>query len=1025
TVDLTSAMQDSSHGFMLMKGMALPAGTVVKNNCSGSWTTLAVVQNIATNDTYDCIEYFPATYWLQAASPSAALALLPAGYGYLLTAVIAGGTGPAGEPMFGFEIQPANFSSGAQYNAAMQNFANWFSYYRKRHLALRASLSQTFMNLEGARVGMTYMNSLQPVIMYDMNSAADKQSLFTKFLDDAGSGGTPTWDLLNYIGKQYQRTDASAPITEACQKNFTIIFTDGYANYPYAHSAPVGNANVDSAMGAPYADGVGGTLGDVSAYYYLNNLRPDMTAGLVTPDPGCSAVPPQAGADCNTNLHMDTYGVTLVGQGLIWNVNMPATTDPYANPPPWPAAAAFANRNPTGIDDLWHATLDGHGEMLAAQTPQLIAQKLQDVLNSISARTGSDASVAANSSSLNTNTDVYQASFQSSDWTGNLVAYKVDSSGNVLLGSPLWDAQQLLDAQTAGSGWNTNRIIASWDPVAKKGEPFEWSNINAAQQTQLQPSDALGADRLNFLRGDKSNEQPNGDGFRSRTHILGDIVDSAPLYVGPPNGPYQDPSYVSFELAQASRAPMLFVGSNDGMLHAFDPTTGQEKFAFVPNGVFQNLEQLTATTYNQNHQYFVDGSPISGDVQFSDNSWHSILVGGLGAGGKSVFALDVTNPSAISTESTLASDVLWEFTDPLMGLSLSQPFIARTSVASTYSSTPFLVFFGSGYDNSDGNPYLYAVNAQTGVLIRRINLCAAVAPNPCNAALPNGLSSPVALNSGGALSLPDDTVYAGDLQGNLWKVSISDPNPANWTVKLLFQARDASNNPQPIMVAPVVSLHPNFPRDLGTIVYFGTGQLLGVPDLSTTNTQTFYGVWDNPASPATVTRSELVQQTLSLPTPGPSGTLVRTVSGPTTINWASQDGWYMDLSISGERVVSNPRLENGAVVFTTYIPTSSVCAVGGASWLLAVNFKNGSSFPDPELDLNNDGKLDSGDQVGGANPVGLYLGSVYAAAPTIISASLGSIKAVKLVSESNGTIKSVGQHGPPNQRQSWREIQPN
>ncbi|MGH8335729.1 MAG: pilus assembly protein, partial [Gammaproteobacteria bacterium] len=192
-------------------------------------------------------------------------------------------------------------------------------------------------------------------------------------------------------------------------------------------------------------------------------------------------------------------------------------------------------------------------------------------------------------------------------------------------------------------------------------------------------------------------------------------------------------------------------------------------------------------------------------------------------------------------------------------------------------------------------------------------------------------------------------------------------------------------------------------------------------DLSTTGTQTFYGVWDKPGLASVITRSNLVQQTLSLPTPGTSGTTVRTVTS-LPIDWTSKLGWYEDLSFSGERVVSNPRLENGAVVFTTYVPTTSSCAVGGAAWLLAVNFKTGGSFPNPELDLNGDGKLDSGDQVGGANPVGLYLGSVYAAAPTIISASLGSVKAVKLVSESNGAIKKVGQAGPPNQRQSWREI---
>lgn len=675
----------------------------------------------------------------------------------------------------------------------------------------------------------------------------------------------------------------------------------------------------------------------------------------------------------------------------------------------------------------------GTGNYYAATSPAQVALDMTSILSAIQAANMSTSSAAVNSTGLKAGAVAYQAQFTSADtpwqdWTGNLVAYPITGTGTVNTTTPLWSSQTQLDAQTAA-----NRIIATWDPAVSMGIPFEWctslcgaASIDSATALGLDlmtsPTDVQGQNRLNYLRGVKSSEQQNGGSFRNRSHTLGDIVDSNPLFVGAPNGPYQDPSYINFELAQQNRKSMLYVGANDGMLHAFDPITGNEKFAYVPNGVFTKLINLTKPTYNQNHQFFVDGSPTEGDVQFSDSSWHSILVGGLNAGGNSVYALDVTNPAAITTETALASDVLWEYSDPtgLLGLTYSQPFIARTNDA----SSQFVVFFGSGYNNGDGNPYLYAVNAQTGALLTRINLCKSVAPNPCNAALPNGLSSPVALNSSGALYLPDDTVYAGDLQGNLWKVNISDPNPSKWSVQLLFQARDSSGNPQPITVAPVVSLQPNFPGSTGTIVYFGTGQLLGVPDLSTTSTQTFYGVWDKPGLATVLNRSNLQQQVLSAPTPGPGATMVRTVTS-NTINWSSQYGWYEDLPISGERVVTSPRLENGAVVFTTYVPTTSSCAVGGASWLLAVNFKNGSSFPSPELDLNGDGKLNPGDQVGGQNPVGLYLGAVYSAAPTIISASLGSIKAVKLVSESNGAIKSVGQAGPPNQSQSWRELPPN
>ena len=797
---------------------------------------------------------------------------------------------------------------------------------------------------------------------------------------------------------------------------------------------------------------VAGMLSRALAYYNTNPTSSNgcppqryvvmITDGLPTEDLSGKSWPPLGSAAAAG------YGVTASfnADGSLNTTNDQALTDAIAK-----LAALNAKGIKTyiigvgaGVDPTLNpqaaatmtamAVAGGTGNYYAATSPAQVALDMTTILSAIQAANMSTSSAAVNSTGLKAGAVAYQAQFTSADtpwqdWTGNLVAYPITATGTVNTTAPAWSSQTQLDAQTPAS-----RIIATWDPAVSAGIPFEWCSSSCGADSidstsalgldlMTSTTDTLGAARLAYLRGDKSDEQQNGGSFRNRSHTLGDIVDSNPLFVGPPNGPYQDPSYISFELAQQNREPMIYVGANDGMLHAFDPATGNEKFAYIPNGVFTNLINLTKPTYNQNHQFFVDGSPTEGDVEFSDGTWHSVLVGGLNAGGHSIYALDVTNPAAISSETTLASDVLWEYSDPsgLLGLTYSQPFIARTNVSSTYSSTPFLVFFGSGYNNSDGNPYLYAVNAQTGALVTRINLCASVTPNPCNPSLPNGLSSPVALNSSGALYLPDDTLYAGDLQGNLWKVDISDKNPSKWTVQLLFQARDSSGNPQPITVAPVVSLQPNFPGDTGTIVYFGTGQLLGVPDLSTTGTQTFYAVWDKPGLSSVLTRSNLQQQVLSAPTAGPSGSMVRTVTS-NTINWSAQYGWYEDLSISGERVVTDPRLENGAVVFTTYVPTTSSCAVGGASWLMAVNFKNGSSFPSPELDLNGDGKLNSGDQASGQNPVGMYLGAVYSAAPTIISASLGGIKAVKLVSESSGAIKSVGQAGPPNQLQSWRQL---
>jgi len=720
-------------------------------------------------------------------------------------------------------------------------------------------------------------------------------------------------------------------------------------------------------------------------------------------------------------------------------VGMGPGVDPTLNPQAAAALTAMAVAGGTGT-----ASPTGY---FPGTNPSAVVADLNAILNIISASNVSSVSAAANSSSLNAGTVVYQASYSGlsgayHDWTSDIQAFPVNASTGVVSTTATWSAQCQLDILATGSascpsipgtgvGWDTTRLIATWNPTSNTAVPFRLASLSGAQQTDLNTdpdtllSDGLASNRLNYLRGDTTNEIHNSGTFRDRTHILGDIVDSGPLYIGASNGPYMaDPSYQTFAAGTASRESMLYVGANDGMLHAFDTTTGNEKFAFIPNGVFSNLNTLTSSTYNLDHHFFVDGSPSAGDVKFSDGTWHTVLVGGLNDGGQSIYALDITNPSAITNETNLSSSVLWEFTDANLGLTYSRPVLAETNVTAVANANPngFLVFFGSGYNNSSGDDYVYAVNPETGKLVTSIDLCAAVA-GACNSALANGLSSAVVVNRGGNVSQPVDTLYAGDLQGNLWKVDISNSNPAGWVVSLLFQAVDASSNPQPITVTPAVSLAPTFPGVIGTVVYFGTGQYLGVPDQTTTQTQSFYAVLDN--GTGTALRSQLQPQVLTTTTVSISGTptQIRTITN-NGVNWSTQRGWYMDLPQAGERVLTDPRLYNGEVVFTTFVPApGATCAAGGSSFLMAVNYTNGGSFPQPQLDINGDGKLDSNDQVGGLNPVGIGLGQVFASAPAILSTSMGSIQAMKLTTLSSGTIMNVGERGGQPSRRAWWQIQ--
>jgi type IV pilus assembly protein PilY1 len=461
--------------------------------------------------------------------------------------------------------------------------------------------------------------------------------------------------------------------------------------------------------------------------------------------------------------------------------------------------------------------------------------------------------------------------------------------------------------------------------------------------------------------------------------------------------------------------------------------------------------KLVDPYYNQSHQFFVNGSPRAADVKFSDLSWHTVLVGTEGAGGSSVFALDVTAPQTLTTEALLAKAVLWEFTDSDMGLTFSEPEIVNTAAG-------WMVVVGNGYNSPNEKPVLYGINPETGARLAKVDLCAAV-PTACNTAVANGLSSVAVVNSYGQVSAPANIAYAGDLQGNVWRVDISDPNPTNWIVSVLYQTRDPSGVVQPITTVPAVTLNANFPKLLGTMVYVGTGALLSLADLSTTQTQTMYGIYDAPtgASPPTAfsgipTRANLQQQILqqeTVPVPvtiNPTGQEpVRTIYNPVQPlplppAAGAKRGWYIDLAVRqanppgppigpildiGERIVTDPEIESGGgLVFTTYQPNTNSCIGGGNAWLMVLNFATGATFPQPELDVNGDGKLNnSGDVPGSGNvPVGMSLGAVYASTPTLLPSGGGIGGTNKLTSLSNGSVDSVLDRGRAKQRISWWEV---
>jgi type IV pilus assembly protein PilY1 len=704
-------------------------------------------------------------------------------------------------------------------------------------------------------------------------------------------------------------------------------------------------------------------------------------------------------------------------------------------------AGVDPSKNPSAAATLTAMSIaGGTGAYFPATSPQAVTAALQTIITNILAETESTASAAVNTTGLNVNSVVYQSQFVTSDvyqdWTGNVLAFPISPITGIVDTLPadiVWSAQTRLDTQAS-------RVIATWDPVAGAGTPFEWHPGNPptgiAASTLLGTDlesylpDTNGQDVLQYLRGSTAQEQRNGGTFRNRAHILGDIIDSDPAYVGASAENIQSASYIAFEAVTATRPPTLYIGGNDGMLHAFDTTTGSERFAYLPRGSYANIVNLVSPYYNAQHKFYVNGSPQAADVQFADLTWHSVLVGTERQGGNSAFALDITDPNAMTTEAGLASNVLWDFVDPDMGLGFSSPAIANTN-------SGWQVFFGNGYNSANEKPFLYALDPQHGTINAKIDLCAAV-PTACNLGAANGLSTLIAVNSSGAVTATANLIYAGDLQGNLWRVDVSNANPALWVATVLFQATDAVGNRQPITTKPVATLNPRFPQVAGTLVMFGTGQYLGVPDISNAKVQSIYGVYDPPAGYVTpLNRTNLLQQTLATAMLG--ALQVRTITG-TTPTYPANKGWFMDLNLlSGERVINDPRLfSGGELVLTTFQPIPpavGVCTTLGSSYLMVLNFATGGSFTTPQFDVNGDGHINASDTVvptgGGAAvaPVGVSLGNVYASGVTVRSGALATggagigITTTTTLGGVGGTnFNSTAMGGRPKSRTAWWEI---
>ncbi len=879
---------------------------------------------------------------------------------------------------------PADVLSGRTPAEERQNFANWYQYYRTRQLTAISALANVVNSVQGMKIGLHAINHNNGINMIAPRFVDDNRGVILDDLYNVGAnGGTPLRRGLQAVGNYYD-DDENGPYDTSvnggdCQQAYTIMMTDGYYN-GYDPSPSVGNADGAINPGqingfdlGEFGDTYSNTLADVAMHFYERDLNDDLE-NLV----------PISAMDAASHQHMVTYSISFGLSGLYVPADYPNC--PGSDCPDWPNVTR-TSEDERSITDLWHAAVNGRGKYMEANNAQQLAYSLAALMQNITKRQGSGASVAVNSHKLKQGTNMYQGTYNSAGWTGDLKAYNVNADGSVNQ-SPAWSATNMLDARVNASGHSDRKIYTMG---ANGGIEFTSANIGSltAVQRSFLGSDATARTNLiNFIRGDFSNDQNHNGGLRARLTRLGDIVHSEPRYV---NG-------------------YLYVGANDGMFHVFDSADGSEVFAYVPSFVYPNLQELSNPDYS--HRYFVDSSAFIGYY-----GTDILLVSGLGKGGKGYFCLDIdiNNP-----ESFTASDVKWEYPDAdsssaevaNMGYTFSEPVIIETETAGE------ILIFGNGYDSANARAVLYALNPDTGNMLKMIDTGYG-SPTPANNNC-NGLSTPVfidANNNGKA-----DYAYAGDLRGNVWKFDISGA-VADWhvayksggTPKPLFQARDSVGNPQPITTRLAVRGH-CVRGYSGYIVSFGTGKFNAAGDFTDTSTQAVYGVWDWAAEwveegdtgedkymgafnvPSAGRLSNLnshvdltgVGSQLTLVSQSQSGGTVSYsdetwgLTSSNNINWfnvksfladdgagtygdAADEGyhvgWTYALPEPRERVVADPVLWMDYVLIVSQEPSESMCKVGGTAYLTALNFCSGAAPNKPFFDINDDDEVNEYDVI--------------------------------------------------------------
>lgn len=786
------------------------------------------------------------------------------------------------------------------------------------------------------------------------------------------SGGTPLRDAVRRSGEYLRKQGAGSPYADdpsastgltyaSCRASYSVVMTDGVWNSDNVNAG----GNVDNTSralpdgrtytpAAPYRDASSNTIADLSFRYWSTDLQPNL------PNTLRSFMPYQAGASASDPEYWDARNdpgtwqkmtSIYVGLGLTNWLTTPAkwggstfagTASPAAGYQlfkqglaQWPAA--FDGGDVGNVYDLWHGAVNSRGAFYAADSPETLVKAFEDLRNRISSREEGASAVSSSSLQVQTDSMMFSTSLSSQRWDGTLRAYRIQANGEPE-SLEAWTSNTTLPLPMGGAIGAHKVFVKGAAGGLVQLLPTGLSALPASRQTELAAQAAtlsntmttpIGAtDLVRWVLGDTSNTE-----LRRRDRLLGDLINSPPHFEGGRDYGYSTTSWTDATPIDGKvyaqyvkdkhdtntglvKVPTVYVGSNDGMLHAFDAGTGAHRWAYMPSPALAKIGRRADPLAG--HTWYVDGPIVTHDIH-DGSSWRTILVTSTGAGARGLFALDVTDAASPT--------LLWEYfpDDDDLGHVLGEPVIARAR------SGEWIVAFGNGYGHPSNKAMLYVLNAKTGALIRKLETGAQ------STTAANGLAPPALLYTAGKRLA---YAYAGDLHGNLWRFSLSGSTSADWALDFgnapLFTAIGPDSKRQPITAKIRIATD----RQLGRILLFGTGRLLTETDPMSADKQSIYGIRDRAAIAGTATRAMLTEQRILTET----GALRTVTQNPSPVDGS---GWYLDLdgSMTGERVTMavNYMPELSLMTVSTVRPVSAAdpCASNVVSWVMAMSPFNG------------------------------------------------------------------------------------